>query len=500
MNSKISMNALISSETESTKRVRAYKARLVKSGDKAKPNFDDRVKEVILKYAHNSQDVEKTIAYLDSMSYGCKYDSTHIKTQIDRFTSGHAASAQWNQNYQLALQQVSKILTPSYLLRVNEIKSQNDIEEALPKLDTHAGYTYITSGKRSKGENLPGAYPRWKQAVQTAIRSGTFNIPILIGTRLQVSGAFSKEGKRTNTFKQKTRMVNMVDMLIIITELQFSKPIQSWFSRCMKYAGGKNDHDLGDYITTTRYKYKHWVSVDYSSYDQTIPGWMIRDAFELLKKMFDKNSFESFSDIWEILVNDFINKKILSPWDDIVLSRNGVPSGDMFTQIIDTVCNLIMIHTYMNSKHPDNKWDCIICGDDNLIFTDQNIDLDDFGGYIKRMFGITCHPDKCEIGDSKDAPIFLSREWRIDGAWRHPHELVAKVLYPERFRPYQTSDITPELILYSYVLAFPAGMRELIDVDRFVDENELSDETILDSAFKYQSGYYAYFRQYKGAR
>lgn len=499
MNSKISMNANPSSKSESTKRIHAYMNRLLITSDRVKPNFDDHVKEVVLKYAHHPEDVVSTISYLDSMSYGCKYDREHIKTQIGNFKAEHAKSAQWNKNYQLALQQVRDILKPHYQLKVDKICSQSDLEDALPKHDTHAGYTFIETGLRSKGENLPGAYSRWKLAVQTAIRNGTFNIPILIGTRLQVSGAFSHDGERTDTFKQKTRMVNMVDMLLIITELQFSRPLQRWFSQCWKYAGGKNDSDLNDYITVNRQKYKNWISIDYSSYDQMIPGWMIRDAFDILKGMFSEASFEQFSDIWEVLVNDFVHKRILSPWDGLVSCHDGVPSGDMFTQIIDTVCNMIMIHTYMNSKHPSNRWDCVICGDDNLIFTDEIVDLDDLSGYIKRMFGITCHPDKCVVGKSTDYPIFLSREWMTEGAWRHPHELLAKVLYPERFRPYSKGIISPELIVYSYILAFPMGMKQLMDTERFKKENELIDVTSLNSAFKYQSGFYAYRRQYNGA-
>lgn len=495
MIAKLSDAKSLCCDRQSTKRLHAYCSNLSKSGTETSPNFDDHALEVLMKYALQPKDILNTVSYLDSIDYGCRYNYDQLHDQMLRFESGHAMSFQWNKHYKRALEEVKQILKPSIPLDVFTINSQTQLEDALPRKDTHSGWTYVQTGFRKKGENLDGAFDKWQVLLQSALDDGSFNFPILCGRRLQVSGAFNHDYTRSYSRTQKTRLVNMIDMFIIITELMFQKPVQSVFGDKNFYAGGKDPGVLSRIIYDRRKKHDYWISIDYSKYDQSIPGWLIGDAFELVKGMFNPYDFKKWESVWQLIVNDFIHKDIVDADGHLIHSHNGVPSGDMFTQIIDTVCNLIIIHTYMNAKHADNIWDCMICGDDNLIFTNQHIDLDDLSSYIQHNFGIQCHPDKCTEGTEFDDPMFLSREWRAGGAWREPHEILAKMLYPERFRPYYSGEISAEMIVYSYILAFPMGMDELIDVDKFMNEVMIERDTI-DSALKYQSGYYAYQQMY----
>jgi hypothetical protein len=295
----------------------------------------------------------------------------------------------------------------------------------------------------------------------------------------------------------------MIDMYQIIAETQFAKPLQHFMHDRKFYAMGKDPNELTSLVLTTVGWYPKWYSVDYSHYDQSIPSWLIRDAFELLFACFNTDDQRNWRWLFDIVVNDFIHKDFISQGGKVVHSDSGVPSGSMFTSMIDTVCNAIMIHTYVNSlqeKSEDKlRYECIICGDDNLICTNFDIDLDHMSSYLLHNFGITMDPNKTVKSEKfQQAPEFLSRIWHSNGAYRPPRVLLAKVCYPERFRDYHANpDLKPEMIIYSYICNYRLGMQELIDVERFLDDFQLEiPKWKKSNVYKYLSGVEAFRLQY----
>lgn len=465
---------------EQTKRLRAFaSSKFPKKSSNAVAPFDDRVRDVVLNYALSPEKLLEELTYLNSIGYGCVFSDGPLLEQIERFkgdeTCGevHVKPFRWNKNYKRALKRVAKQLKPVFGgLNVYEYNSEQDIIDALPKLDTHAGFEYIKTGLKHKGDYIGVMYDEFQKELAIAKETGSFSKPILPGFRLQCSGAY-EDGERTGTCKHKVRLVSMVDLYQILAELMFAKPVQAYLGGLPFYAGGKAPGELLSKVNNWRQRYGYWISLDYSHYDQSLPAWLIEDAFELLWGIFEKRGNKvRYRWLWDIIVNDFINKKFVGPGGNLIEAHNGVPSGSMFTQIIDTICNLIMITTYVEHIKEAFEFKCIICGDDNLLFIPTSLNIEDVAGYLKRNFGITCHPDKCSHGTKGEDPEFLSRVWRTNGAWREPKELWSKLVFPERFRPYDKNpQLSPELIVYSYILAFPLGMRDLIHVDKFLEDN-----------------------------
>lgn len=493
--------------TDSTKRLLQHCASQFPTkldGDgyvEADVKFDSRAREVLRKYELKKGETDCEVKYLDSMKYGGRYRPEEIIQQIKRFQSCHAPSFRWNRNYQKALKEVQELTTPMMSkLKILEYRNDGDFKDALPKSSAHSGFEFIVTGRRTKGECIEGARDQFMKELEHARVSGSFGKPITTLHRLQDGGAYTVDGERTGEHKQKSRLVSAVDVWQVFAEMMWAKPFQRHFHTRSYYAGGKEPRDLRHYIAKQRNEHRFWISLDYSKFDQSIPSWLIRDAFSIVWNCF--SDCESWRWLWNIIVNDFVNKAFIGPGGKLYYAENGVPSGSMFTQIIDTICNLIMIHTYMNALHSKGtkvKYQSIICGDDNLIFSNQPLPLDDLEGYLKRNFGVECNAAKCAVGERKDDPIFLSRVWTARGEWRQPKELIAKLLYPERFRPYdRIEELTPELIVYSYILAFPLGMEELIDVERFMKDNFKEMKRAWSSAvFEYQSGYLSYTMRYE---
>lgn len=473
----------------SKNRLRQYRSNLsVSRGDNQRRNFDSKVCDVIRQYALMSFHLDDELDYLfrvkdkDGFLFSrCLKRYNVTEDNMTLFSAPDYTSFRWNRNYQKSLEVVRRMLS-RFHLKPLPLLSDQQILEVLPRKDTHSGFTYVETGCKQKGDNLEGAYHRYSLLEDKALINGSFNRPIMIAFRTQASGEYDDDGSRTDTCKHKTRVVSMVDLNQIIAELRFSKPIQDAIAQLDQYAGGKNDSQISSIISNWRSKYNYWTSIDYSSYDQTISSWLIEDAFMLLREMFDLDSYHQ--SLWDIVVHDFIHKDFILSEGDLHSDR-GVPSGSMFTQIIDTVVNWIVINTYAVSK--GSFCDMIAMGDDNLIFSRDRIEMSELASYIVKNFGLVVHDDdKSNEGRTlSDPPKFLSRYWRLSGTWRHPNQLLSRMIYPERFRSY--GQTTPYHVVFAYILSYKAGMLELIDVDRFLREHPISKNEMI--RLVYTKGY-----------
>jgi hypothetical protein len=448
--------------------------------------FDDRVRDVLRRYEKSScrglvNEVNKTVdAKIDdngrhfSRSY---YDPREIEKALERFQSQHVPSRRWNPAYQEAkrgLVQWAK-LQNAKMLRWD---SDRDIIQALPKRDTHSGFTFVESGRKSKGENMVDVKRGLDQFVSKAKASGCIGRPMLIGSRTQGNAGINDDGTYSEGFKLKTRLVLMVDLYQILCELRFSKPVQEIFAQWREYAGGKSRNEQAIIINDMRSNYSYAVSLDYSSYDQSLPSWLIEDAFDIIKVMF-RNDWSFDEELWNLMVAAFIHKDII--WKDgVVHCDHGVPSGSMWTQIIDSLCNKLMIETAFNVIR-GGRHQCFIMGDDNLIYHTADCNVDRLLEVVQYMFGVTVNKTKSAKFIKFQDPEFLSCYWRRNGEqWRQPKVLIDHLLWPERHRNY-VGKATPELVVYSYILCYRAGMKEFLDIERFLMDNELREADVLDA-------------------
>uniref|UniRef100_A0AB39BZR5 RNA-dependent RNA polymerase n=1 Tax=Apis mellifera associated partiti-like virus 2 TaxID=3119604 RepID=A0AB39BZR5_9VIRU len=123
------------------------------------------------------------------------------------------------------------------------------------------------------------------------------------------------------------------------------------------------DHLPDDWVPTpAKYHYRFCgrrsASADYSNFDSTVPSRIIRDAFRIIRSWFDFSRYNggaipysatSLERLWAFLVEYFIYTPHLLPdsTDTIRVKYHGVPSGSMFTNVVDTICSRI-ITTYLH--------------------------------------------------------------------------------------------------------------------------------------------------------
>lgn len=463
--------------------------------DRDENNFDKRVLEVLLEYAKDKSYIKWVKEELDSIDFTqSSYRYSQIEDALSKFEEENHPSFRWNKNYQTAKELLESEFK-EFRLNVLKYRSDAEMEQSLPKKSTHAGFSRVLTGKKTKGEYIEGILNSHREFERQALVEGSFNRLILIGSRTQASGFWSEEKGFNPDFKKKSRLVSMVDVMQIFSELRFAKPLQNKLGYLDWYAGGKDDNTIRDRLMAWRGRYPHWYSIDYSSYDQTISHWLIYDSFDIIKKGF-RNISPEYDAIFDLMVHDFVEKCFIDADGRVRYSRKGVPSGSMFTQIIDSIVNRLMITTYMLSKFQGSRYQMMIMGDDNIIFSTKLIDLHDMESYLRKNFGIVMNAEKCKLGGMNDNPEFLSRAWTGDGGDRPNVEVIAKALFPERKRPYYNGEADPYLVVYSYILAYPVALRRIFNVPQFlVDHSNLKDKAI-KTGWKYLSGYLAYREGY----
>lgn len=446
------------------RRLREYCRNL--ATDKDPKHFDDDMRSMLRDIVKPKEQewLEDTMNYLASVGFTqSRYQYKQIEEQLERFSLKHKPYTGWHDHFQDVKKDLINQVS-SWKLKALNIKGNDDVQELIPRDDAHAGFDYILTGKRYKGDYRDGLLQYYFDGIGKAKAEGSFNRPMIIGTRTQASMPFDDKGDRdADNFKTKTRAVIMLALIQVMGESIFAKPVQQKMSSVDWYAGGKNDRELKFIINRKMRRAKYWLTVDYSKYDQSIPGWLIYECFDVIEAMFDK-SFGFDEQLWKLVKQDFVHKVFIDGKGNLIEAHDGVPSGSMFTQIIDTIVNVMMIRTYFASRGMnDNHFTMMIMGDDNLIYTTEYLDKHDLGGYLDRNFGVRINVEKTTQGKAIEPPEFLSRVWTPRGVYRKPEVLVAKLLYPEHFRKYSKGNQRKlrqqvSMIISCFIHDFPLGM------------------------------------------
>ena len=493
MKLKTALEGIGKFDATSEKRLRQYQAKLSRSKDETV--FDDRVRDYLQQISLQGNTlVTRVNNKLDEMGWNqSTYKPDAIVEQAKRFTLPDRPNRAYRRYFSKVKAKLIGDISKAKLKMIDYI-SQQDIVNTLPRLDTHAGYSSLTTGAFKKGDYIEGLLDAYLYEEAQARINNSFNKPILIGSRTQGKAPYDvRTGEFADNLAQdvdklkKTRLVSMIDIYQIIAECRFAVPFQQYLSKLDWYAGGKNDSWIRNEVYLSRGRFFYWTSVDYSCYDQTIPAWLIREAFDVVRSAFIQDSFDE--QLFSIIREDFIHKVFILS-DEIIEAHKGVPSGSMFTQIIDSVVNYLMIASYLEKEDGFDRYRMFIMGDDNLIFTTKRIDEHDMSSYLFNEFGIVMNPEKADLGDRFTDPIFLSRIWTEHGPYRTPEIIVAKLLYPESRREYDKYGFTPSMVVQSYFDSFRLGMDKAFS--KPLHDNKSQEEKKAISAGKWLSGLQRY--------
>jgi hypothetical protein len=129
----------------------------------------------------------------------------------------------------------------------------------------------------------------------------------------------------------------------------------------------------------------HNVTGDFSGYDRTLSSDIMFFSFMILKGLLNLNTYESA--LFDKMVDYILFGRVYHPHTKIVLRNRGMPSGSFFTNLVDSISNLIInYYSIYSFKERDYFVKLKVCGDDNLIITKTKLDTNKLSQRISTYF------------------------------------------------------------------------------------------------------------------
>lgn len=245
-----------------------------------------------------------------------------------------------------------------------------------------------------------------------------------------------------------TRIVWMFPFSMTLIESMYFQPLQEAIMRSnTPWAGAMRKLNLACRLNEV-INQSHKISLlDYSGFDGSIPARLISMAFNILEDNFEMNDYDK--DAWELIKRYFITTPIVAP-DGMLYTgkRHGVPSGSMFTQLIDSVVNALAI-TYVSLVTRCRVTRFYVLGDDSVIGWKLNAPSLDQIADIMLDLGITVNAKKSkELSTehlSLDGLHFLGHTWNNLMPDRPIDEVMKRLVTPERVDFERTFSKDPQI-------------------------------------------------------
>jgi hypothetical protein len=317
-----------------------------------------------------------------------------------------------------------------------------------------SGSAGLTNYGHTKEESYLRAYDR---ALQT-LRGEKKAEPCLAFARTQ--------------FNDKTRLVWGFPYSMTVVEGLVAWPLLQWFkSHQTSMAFATTTMNLGTRLRVSSYHNRYVYSLDMSQFDAHVSRELIYTAFSVLETWFDSDEVEPTSgmtvhELFKFVRNYFLYSAIVMPNGRMYYGRDhGVPSGSYFTQMIDSVVNVILAGTVASRFHLHlNKQDVFVLGDDLLLFSNRKVDLDEVSHFVKSHLGIQLHGSEKSSVTKFDEPIkFLGRVWTNGVPSIEQEEIISRMVFPERFRIRSKDHVQAErevrLLILSYAAQYRGGWK-----------------------------------------
>lgn len=279
-------------------------------------------------------------------------------------------------------------------------------------------------------------------------------------------------------FNGKTRLVWGYPYSMTAIEGMFARPLIDIFRRgTTPMALFQPTGVTGALLRRSSYRKTYCYSVDMSSFDSSISSRLIDISFDILSTWFDMSgeiitqNGETFprSEVFSMIRSYFKTCPIVMPNQHIYKGRrHGVPSGSYFTQVIDSIVNVIIAGTLSaRFSMRIDKTEIQVLGDDMVFWSDNHVKLDLLAEYASKVFHVKFNVSKSQCVRYSEEPYFLGRNWLSGVPDIAVSEILKRMKYPERFRHYSNQPILREhqvrLMFRAYAATYRSAWMVLLE-------------------------------------
>lgn len=192
----------------------------------------------------------------------------------------------------------------------------------------------------------------------------------------------------------KQRVVWMFPMSTNILEMSIFGPVQTWLAQMSFLSAWRGPYFVDRSVDRLLRSGMTIYSTDFSGFDQSVGPRISELAFNLLREIFSDSSRDLINELeW-----NFWNIGLICTKSVYLRGSHGVPSGSVFTNLIDSLVHRIAQMYCARKMGPSLLPDCQVQGDDGLIgFNRGAMNLDSILDCYKE-FGFESNIDKQFIG------------------------------------------------------------------------------------------------------
>lgn len=257
-----------------------------------------------------------------------------------------------------------------------------------------------------------------------------------------------------------------------ILEGMVAKPLLSHFKGgTTPMAFAMTNKTMGMKMLAASNSNKYWYSLDASQFDASIQTFCIHKAFDIVRTWFDLDAecYEGVTcaELIDIIENYFIHTPIVMPTGVKKVrgqgilhigKRHGVPSGSYFTQLVDSIVNVIVLGTLCSKfGFTVDERGIFVLGDDLLFFTNKHLNIKCMARYASDTFAMIFNEAKSTHGRADEPVEFLGRTWCKGLPNRDTTKAIKKMLWPENRRnlgtEYSERRKNAESVVMSYSLS-----------------------------------------------
>lgn len=256
------------------------------------------------------------------------------------------------------------------------------------KKNTNWGWPFFLNGKESWE-----SYLKYLDIYRYTIEFRTiFIFPSLLGWR----------GQCKNRVEVKNRIVFMYSHILTILEKCYVDPIVEILKERDEFIMMKGERHCAEVITSilnkARTSRSFVLGFDASAYDTSINKFLILEAFRIIKEWYQEDCGPEI----DFIAMQFRSSDLLGEWELWYGRESSVPSGSCFTNILDSLVQLLLFHyTVKKSSSDPSDLDLAsitVMGDDG-VWLIKDIKLGFVIDLLSEHFGITLNPEKQYYSD-----------------------------------------------------------------------------------------------------
>lgn len=191
------------------------------------------------------------------------------------------------------------------------------------------------------------------------------------------------------------------------------------------YVGHDLIRDIPPMITSLVTSGQYIYGLDYKHFDASVNSYLIDEAWRMLYRNLKHRNYLAFNYCEHL----FKHTPVIMPDGKLFEVNTGVPSGSLFTSLIDSIINLILLYA-IQLKFLEKTVSSYVLGDDSIFVSPIDIDLIECSSYLRKL-GFELNLTKTFKTKDLSEVIFLGHHYRGTTVSREDFELLGLLLYPE---------------------------------------------------------------------